>query len=106
MQRRLVACASVATKPAGFLMRPRRGGPILAHRSVIRRSLCDGMAHSSFLTLGQNRLRADTFRSAGQAQALAPTCNMGKRNGAKACGDSAENLAWHGQGRFRELVSL
>ena len=59
MQRRLVACASGATTPAAFLLRPRRGGQILTHRSVFRRSLCDGMAHSSFLALGQNLLRAD-----------------------------------------------
>jgi len=36
-----------------------QGGPILAQRSVARRSLYDGIAPSSRLALSQNRLRAD-----------------------------------------------
>jgi RES domain-containing protein len=33
------------------------GGPILAHRCVIRHSRCTGIARSSFLAVNQNRLR-------------------------------------------------
>ena len=45
--------------PASFLTRPRRGGPLLAQRSVDRRSPCFSIAPSSLLAMGQNRLRAD-----------------------------------------------
>ena len=43
--------------PKDFLRQPLRGGPLLPHRSVARRSPWTSMAPSSLLALGQNRLR-------------------------------------------------
>ena len=49
--------ASGATLSEGLPAATPWGGPILAHFRVSRRSLCFGMAPSSLLELGQNRLR-------------------------------------------------
>jgi len=46
---------------------PLRGGPLLARRSVPRRSLCVDMAPSSLLAPGQNRLRHGGSRYCHQA---------------------------------------
>lgn len=56
-KRRLVACASGVTTPADLQAQPLRGGPLLADCCVVRQSLYIGMASSSLLALGQNRLR-------------------------------------------------
>lgn len=41
--------------PRGFLTQPQSGGPPLAHHSVSRQSLCDGMAPSSFAIKNASR---------------------------------------------------
>ncbi len=56
-KRGLVVRASVATQPMASYERPLRGGPILAHGSVARRSRWNAIAPSSRLALSQNRLR-------------------------------------------------
>jgi hypothetical protein len=53
----LVARASDATLFRGTSSCNPTGGALLADRGGVRRSLCIGMAHSSLLALGQNRIR-------------------------------------------------
>ncbi len=53
----LVARASDVTLFRGTSSCNPKGGALLADRGVVRRSLYMGMAHSSLLALGQNRLR-------------------------------------------------